>query len=118
AAPGSWNAAPWRPDTPRDHPVRVVLAHQLVEPYELAALLDLAFDAGHHAAVRLGGLHDLAVKAFDLDVHVLVAQARQRADEVHRGVWIDAREAGVLVEVEVIDAQVEVEQAAARELQS
>src|SRR5437870_4381752 len=84
---------------------------------ELAALLDLGVDAGHHAAVRLGGLHDLVVKAFDLDVHVLVAQARQRADEVHRGGWIDGREAGVLVEVELLDTQVDIEQAAAPELQ-
>ena len=101
-----------------DHLVRLWFPDKLLEADELASFLDLRIDGRHHAAVGLGRLDHLVVKAIDLDVHVLVAQARKRSHQVHSRRWIDGRETRMLVVVQLLDAQGDVNEASASKLES
>jgi len=99
-----------------DHTLRLRIADELVVPDKLLSLLQPGVDLRHHSPVGFGRLEHVVVKAVDLDVHVPVAQARERLDQVHRGRRIDGREAGVLVEGQKTHTQLHVDKAAAAEL--
>ena len=92
------------------------IADKVVESDELLALVDLGVDLRHHAAVGLGRLDDLVVEPVDPDVHVLVAQTRERTDHIHRRRRVDGPKSRMLVEVEQLHTQLYVEQAATSEL--
>ena len=100
-----------------DDMLRRRVAHQALEADELLSLLYLGVDPRHHLPVGAGGLHDPLIEPIDADVHLLVAQAGERLDQVRRRRRIDGREARVLVVPEQLHAQLHVEETAAPELQ-